>query len=129
MAEANHGRRFGILWLVCTLIGLRSSTSDRPALVRQPGDGRRRPVRGAGCSPPTATPFVILVLLFLLFAVFNFRQPKGETLEGPAERDNSKVQVTWIVVTSIVVLAHRDLRLRRADQQVRRRLGHRGAGR
>ena len=34
-----------------------------------------------------------------------FRQPKGGALEGPAVRGDARLQTTWIVVTSVLVLA------------------------
>ncbi len=33
-----------------------------------------------------------------------FRQPAGAALEGPAVRGDARVQTTWIIVTSLIVL-------------------------
>ena len=105
MAEVNHARRFGITWLVCTLIGvpLVYFVIGPHMAFGHSSSGAEDQTEALRVLAATATPFVILVMLFLLYAVLNFRQPAGEALEGPAERDNSKIQVTWIVVTSIVV--------------------------
>ena len=35
-----------------------------------------------------ATPVLLLVVLYLIYAVIVFRQPKGGVLEGPAVRGN-----------------------------------------
>ena len=52
-----------------------------------------------------ATPVLLLVLIYLVYAVIVFRQPKGATLEGPAIRGNTRIQTTWIVITSALVLS------------------------
>ena len=55
-----------------------------------------------------ATPILLLVVIYLLYAIFNFRQPHGAALEGPAVRGDARIQTTWIVVTSaLIVLAGR----------------------
>jgi cytochrome c oxidase subunit 2 len=107
MGEVNHGRRFATLWLICTIIAL-------PIViwVIGPHMGYGKAATGAEDQAEamtvlaaTATPFMVLVGLFLIYAAIFFRQPKHEALEGPAVRDNAKIQLTWIVVTSITVLA------------------------
>jgi len=107
MAEVNHGRRFAAIWIVCTLIAL-----PLVIWVIGPHMGYGKAASGAEDQATamtvlaaTATPFVLLVALFLLYAIVYFRQPKGQALEGPAVRDDAKVQLLWIVVTSITVLA------------------------
>ena len=56
------------------------------------------------CSLAIATPVLLLVLLYLVYATIYFRQPKGAVLEGPAVRGDARVQTTWIIVTSLLVL-------------------------
>jgi cytochrome c oxidase subunit II len=104
--EPNHTVRFATLWVVVTLIAL-------PLVIWVIG-----PLIGPGSASDqssamttdftvlavTATPVLTLVLLFLLYSVIFFRQPKGGVLEGPAVRGNARVQSTWIVVTSLMVL-------------------------
>ena len=52
-----------------------------------------------------ATPVLLLVVIYLIYAIVCFRQPPGAALEGPAVRGNSRVQTSWIVITSALVLA------------------------
>jgi cytochrome c oxidase subunit 2 len=52
-----------------------------------------------------ATPVLLLVVIYLLYAVIVFRQPQGATLEGPAVRGDSRIQTSWIVITSVLVLS------------------------
>jgi len=51
-----------------------------------------------------ATPVLLLVLIYLIYSIIAFRQPKGGALEGPAIRGDSKLQTAWIVITSVLVL-------------------------
>jgi cytochrome c oxidase subunit II len=55
-----------------------------------------------------ATPVLLLVLIYLIYAIVYFRAPKGgdgAILEGPAISGDSRIQTTWIVVTSLLVLS------------------------
>src|SRR5476649_2235506 len=52
-----------------------------------------------------ATPVLMLVVLYLAYAIIFFRQESGAVLEGPAIRGDARVQTWWIVVTSALVLA------------------------
>lgn len=106
MVEPNHWRRFATLWIVASVIAT-------PLVVlligpiMPPGSGT---VEAQGHRTDhtvllgAATPVLLLVVLYLIYAVIAFRQPKGGALEGPAIRGDARVQTTWLVVTSILVL-------------------------
>jgi cytochrome c oxidase subunit 2 len=106
MAEPNHWRRFATLWIVASVIAT-------PLVVlligpiMPPGSGT---VEAQGHRTDhtvllgAATPVLLLVVLYLIYAIVAFRQPKGAALEGPAIRGDARVQTTWLVVTSILVL-------------------------
>ncbi len=106
MAEPNHWRRFATLWIVASVIAT-------PLVVlligpiMPPGSGT---VEAQGHRTDhtvllgAATPVLLLVVLYLIYAIVAFRQPKGGALEGPAIRGNARVQTTWLIVTSILVL-------------------------
>ncbi len=105
--EPNHAVRFTVIWVVGTLIAL-------PIVIWVIG-----PLIGAGNGSDAtsdqgtdytvlaalATPVLTLVMFYLAYAVIFFRQPKGGVLEGPAVRGHARLQTTWIVVTSLMVLA------------------------
>ncbi len=104
--EPNHARRFAALWLVATVIAL-------PIVIfligpeLGPGTGTDQAsgqTTDATVLAAIATPVLLLVSLYLLYSVVYFRQPRGGALEGPAVRGDAKVQTTWIVVTSLIVL-------------------------
>jgi cytochrome c oxidase subunit 2 len=48
---------------------------------------------------------LLLIVTFLIYAAIYFRQPRGAVLEGPAIRGDARVQTTWIVVTTALVLS------------------------
>src|SRR5271166_2119353 len=107
MSEPNHARRFGVIWAVATLIAT-------PLVIvllgpsLPPGNGSEQAsgqVTDNTVLLAMATPVLLLVVLYLIYAVIAFRQPKEGVLEGPAVRGDSRVQTTWIVVTSVLVLA------------------------
>jgi cytochrome c oxidase subunit 2 len=45
------------------------------------------------------------VVIYLIYAIIVFRQPKGGVLEGPAVRGHARIQTAWIVITSALVLS------------------------
>ncbi|HMH47380.1 MAG TPA: cytochrome c oxidase subunit II [Solirubrobacteraceae bacterium] len=107
MAEPNHARRFTILWVVASLIAT-PLVIVLLGPILPPGKGSEQAsghVTDNTVLLGMATPVLLLVVLYLLYAVIVFRQPKGGVLEGPAVRGNQRIQTVWIVVTSLLVLA------------------------
>src|SRR5271165_2088276 len=106
MSEPNHARRFTLLWLLATVIALPIVIWVIGPLIG-PGKGSDQ-ASGQGTDATVlaviATPVILLVMLYLAYAVVFFRQPSGGALEGPAVRGDAKVQTTWIVITSVLVL-------------------------
>jgi cytochrome c oxidase subunit II len=106
MSEPNHARRFGLLWLISTVIATPLAVIlIGPSLP--PGKGSEQAagkVTDNTVLLAMAVPVLMLVVVYLLYAVIVFRQPKGAVLEGPAVRGDSRIQTTWIVVTSVLVL-------------------------
>ena len=78
-----------------------STTTEAVAQPRQPS----RPLwrRLVGFNLLSAV--LLMVVIYLLYAVIYFRQPKGAALEGPAIRGDARLQTTWIIVTSALVLS------------------------
>jgi cytochrome c oxidase subunit II len=105
--EPDHKRRFLTLWIVASLIAT-------PLVVVLLGPilppGKASEQAAGQVTDNTvllgmATPVLLLIVLYLIYAVINFRQPKGGVLEGPAIRGHASLQTTWIVITSALVLA------------------------
>jgi cytochrome c oxidase subunit II len=104
--EPNHTVRFATLWVVVTLIALPLVIWVIGPLIGPGNASDQSSAVGTDFTvlAVTATPVLTLVLLYLGYAILFFRQPKGGALEGPAIRGNARVQSTWIIVTSLMVL-------------------------
>jgi cytochrome c oxidase subunit II len=105
--EPNHARRFGAIWLIGSLIAI-------PLVIFVLGPdlppGHGSDVASGQVTDNTvllamATPVLLMVVIYLIYAVIAFRQPRGAMLEGPAVRGDQTIQTTWIVVTSVLVLS------------------------
>jgi len=106
-AEPNHARRFGTIWLLASLIAT-------PLVVVLLGPilppGKASEQAAGQVTDNTvllamATPVLLLVLIYLAYSTIYFRQPKGGVLEGPAIRGDARIQTTWIIVTTALVLS------------------------
>ena len=106
MSEPNHARRFGAIWVLASVIAI-------PLVIfllgpdLPPGKGSAQAnghVTDNTVLLAMATPVLLLVVIYLIYSIVCFRQPKGAALEGPAIRGDVKLQTVWIVVTSALVL-------------------------
>ena len=107
MSEPNHARRFGAIWVIATVIAT-PLVIVLLGPILPPGNGSEQAsgqVTDNTVLLAMATPVLLLVVIYLLYAVIVFRQPQGAALEGPAVRGDAGLQTTWIVVTSALVLS------------------------
>src|ERR1700736_6076901 len=107
MSEPNHARRFGAIWLIATLIATPLVVVLLGPIL-PPGNGSEQASGQATDNTvllAMATPVLLLVVIYLIYAVVYFRQPSGAVLEGPAVRGDARIQTTWIIVTSTLVLS------------------------
>src|SRR3982074_3780399 len=107
MSEPNHARRFALIWGIATIVAtplviLLLGPILPPGKASEQASGK---VTDNTVLLGMATPVLLLVVLYLLYAIISFRQPKGAVLEGPALRGDARLQTTWLVVTSTLVLA------------------------
>jgi cytochrome c oxidase subunit 2 len=106
-AEPNHAVRYGLIWLIATLIGVPVAIWVIGPIL-PPGSGSEQ-AQGQSTDNTVllalATPVLMMVIVYLVYAIVYFRQPRGGTLEGPAIRGDARIQTTWIVVTSVMVLS------------------------
>jgi len=107
LREPNHARRFTTIWLVCSIIAV-------PLVIfvlgpeLPPGNGSdvaSGQVTDNTVLAAMATPVLLMVVIYLIYAIIAFRQPKGGVLEGPAVRGDAGIQTAWIVITSALVLS------------------------
>jgi cytochrome c oxidase subunit 2 len=107
MAEPNHARRFTTIWIVASLIAT-PLVIVLLGPILPPGNGSEQAsghVTDNTVLLAMATPVLLLVVIYLIYAMTVFRQPKGGVLEGPAVRGDARLQTAWIVITSILVLS------------------------
>jgi cytochrome c oxidase subunit 2 len=105
--EPNHARRFGLVWLISTIVLLPIAIW---VLGPELPPGKASSSSSAQVTDLTvmlamATPALTLVCSYLIYAMIAFRQPKGAALEGPNVRGDSRVQAWWIIITSALVLS------------------------
>lgn len=106
MAEPNHARRLGAIWLVATVIALPLVIFVLGPIL-PPGNASDQSsghVTDNTVLWAAMTPVLLLVVIYLLYAIIVFRQEPGGVLEGPAIRGNPRIQTAWIVITSAMVL-------------------------
>ena len=105
--ERHHFRNFALLWII-------SSVILTPIVIwvigpgLPPGNGS---VEASGQVTDNivllamATPVALLVLDYLLFAAWAFRERTPEVVvDGPPIRGNSSLQFWWLIVTTTMVL-------------------------
>ena len=101
-----HGRRLFAIWLVLAV----------PAVLviwfvwyphMPPGrmsDSARHQQFDIAVLAVSATPVIIAVLLYFIYAIVVWRARPGDESDGPAIYGNTKVQATWIIGTTVIVL-------------------------
>ena len=91
MEGPNHARRFIMLWLVASAIAtpltiLLLGPILPPGKATEQASGQ---VTDNTLLLGMATPVLLLVVLYLLYATLYFRQPRGAVLEGPGIRGDA----------------------------------------
>lgn len=107
MEGPNHARRFITLWLVASVVAtplvvLLLGPILPPGKATEQASGQ---VTDNTVLLGMSTPVLLLVVLYLLYAIVYFRQPRGAALEGPGVRGDARVQTTWLIVTVALVLS------------------------
>ncbi len=103
----SHGRRVITAWLVVSAI----ATPLVVVLVGPllpPGNASTQAsqqVIDNTVITGIVTPVVCLIFVFFVYALLNFRAPKGGALvDGPPLRNHAGIQIAWMVITSVTVL-------------------------
>src|SRR6266480_7026349 len=106
MREPSHLRRILITWIVASVI-LTPIIILVAAPGLPPGDSSNQAsgqVVDNTVLLGILTPIATLIVVYFAYSLRAFRHRDGEPDEGVAIRGNSRVQLTWIVATSAVVL-------------------------
>ena len=107
MAETNHFRRFVLIWLLASIV-LTPLIVIFFAPTVPPGQGS---VQASGQVLDNtvlfglSTPIALAVLIFFAYAFIVFRErDAGAVAEGPAIRGHGGVQLSWMIITTSIVL-------------------------
>jgi len=105
-AGPRHGRRILLLWLPASVIadlliwfvlGPHLPPGDMAsAATNQQFDIKVMAVMAA--------PVMLAVLIYFGYALAVWRQPAGDETDGPPLHGNTRVQVSWVAATSLIVL-------------------------
>jgi cytochrome c oxidase subunit II len=102
----SHGRRFLVAWIVLSAIATPLvAIFLGPAIP--PGNGSAQATQQVFDNQwmvSVCTPVFVFILLFLGYALVSFRSRTTEPTDGPPLRGDSRIQIAWIVVTSVTVL-------------------------
>jgi cytochrome c oxidase subunit 2 len=102
----DHGRRVLVAWVALSVVA-----TPLVAFLLGPAfppgnasDQAHEQVFDNTVMTTIITPVVCLLLVFFVYALTQFRHRGGALVDGPPLRDDSRVRVWWIVVTSATVL-------------------------
>jgi cytochrome c oxidase subunit 2 len=105
--SANHGMRVVVAWLVLSAIATPLVAIYVGPLI-PPGNGS---AQGQGQTfsnqvmTSLVTPVLCLMAVFFVYGLVQFHAKRSEAvLDGPPLRNDSRVQLLWIVITSAMVL-------------------------
>jgi cytochrome c oxidase subunit II len=104
--EPRHGLRIFVIWFVlalaaCLLIWFVLKPHLPPGDM---SDSARHQQFDIAVLAVTGTPVVIAVLLYFIYSIVVWRARPGDDGDGPPIYGNTKVQATWIIGTSAIVL-------------------------
>jgi cytochrome c oxidase subunit 2 len=105
-AEPNHGLRIFLIWLVVALaadllIWFVWGPHLPPGDMASASNGQQFDIKVMAVM---AAPVMALVLVYGAYALVVWRQREGDDEDGPAIHGNTRIQATWITVTSVIVL-------------------------
>jgi cytochrome c oxidase subunit II len=105
---ANHGRNVVVAWLVLSVIATPLVAIFLGPEI-PPGNGSAQgteQVFDNQVMTTLITPVVCLLAVFFVYGLRNFRAAKGGALvDGPPLRNDSRIQVLWVAITSAMVLS------------------------
>jgi cytochrome c oxidase subunit 2 len=104
---ANHARRLLVAWIVVSVIATPLVAAFVGPLL-PPGNMSTQATEQVFDNTwmtSIVTPIVALVFVYFIYALINFRAPKGGALvDGPSLREHSGIQVAWVAITCATVL-------------------------
>jgi cytochrome c oxidase subunit II len=105
-AEPNHGLRIFLVWLVVAVVAdwllwFVYGPHMPPGNMATASKGQQYDIKVMSVM---AAPVMALVLIYFGYALLVWRQREGDEEDGPAIHGNTRIQATWITVSSVIVL-------------------------
>ena len=105
-AEPRHGRRLVAIWFVlslaaCLVIWFAWYPHMPPGRMTESARHQQFDIAVLAVS---AAPVIIFVLLYFVYAIVVWRARPGDDSDGPPIYGNTKIQATWIIGTTVIVL-------------------------
>jgi len=105
-AEPNHALRIFLIWLVVALaadllIWFVWGPHLPPGDMASAATGQQFDIRVMAVM---AAPVMALVIIYGVYAMIVWRHREGDDEDGPPIHGNTRIQATWISVTSVIVL-------------------------
>jgi cytochrome c oxidase subunit II len=105
-SEPNHGLRLAIIWFVlslpaCLIIWFVWKPHLPPGDMSSSASHQQFDIAVLAVS---AAPVIIFVLLYFVYSIVVWRARPGDDTDGAPIYGNTKVQVTWIFGTTVIVL-------------------------
>jgi cytochrome c oxidase subunit II len=104
--STNHGQRVVVAWLVLSAIATPLVAIFVGHLI-PPGDGSAQGTEQVFDNTwmlSVVTPVICLLVVFFVYGLRSFHAAPGAIVDGPPLRNDSRIQVLWIVGTSVIVL-------------------------
>ena len=105
-ARVNHGRRV-IGWWIATSVVATPLVAIFLGPSIPPGNGSTQATEQVFDNTwmtSVITPVICLLVVFFVYGLRTFRAPAGAVVDGPPLRNDSRIQILWIAVTSTIVL-------------------------
>jgi cytochrome c oxidase subunit II len=105
-SEPNHGLRLAVIWFVlslpaCLIIWFVWQPHLPPGDMSSSAQHQQFDIAVLAVS---AAPVIIFVLLYFVYSIVTWRARPGDDSDGEPIYGNTKVQVTWIFGTTVIVL-------------------------
>jgi cytochrome c oxidase subunit 2 len=104
--STNHGLRVVVAWLVLSAIATPLVAIFVGHLI-PPGNGStqgKEQVFDNTWMLSVVTPVICLLAVFFVYGLRSFHSGSGAVVDGPPLRNDSRIQILWIVGTSTIVL-------------------------
>lgn len=102
----SHGKRVIVAWVVLSLIATPLVALFVGPLFPPGNASQQSTEQGLSNTLMVSvlTPVICLLLVFFVYALSQFRHTGGALVDGPPLRNDSRIQVLWVVTSAVIVL-------------------------